>query len=183
MKEILRFTKKIKLCDSGCREWQAQIGNHGYGVFYAQNKCMLAHRYSYEATLNDIPAGYQIDHLCKNRKCVNPEHLEPVTQTENIARGNAGKYLKDKTHCRNGHEYAGENLLIVNNGKSRACRICVNKSRKKYRDAHKDKNIICNRDKIKCKYGHGYTESNTYIRKNGSRECRTCINNRTMKGN
>lgn len=121
---------RVVVTDSGCWEWQLHITWNGYGraarpKFLMTNRCRVieAHRLSYMAFKGDIPPGMHIDHLCSNRKCVNPEHLEPVTHLENVRRSAArGKYKKARTGCVRGH---GETAMIPNgkNGK-RTCGLC-----------------------------------------------------------
>jgi hypothetical protein len=86
-----------------------------------------AHRVAYEALIGPIPDGLQLDHLCRNRACVNPLHTEPVTQIENIRRGEAGvpsgSQQRAKTHCPQGHPYSQGNTYIRKNG-HRMCRTC-----------------------------------------------------------
>jgi hypothetical protein len=78
---------------------------------------------AYEWLVGPIPDGFQIDHLCRVRNCVAPDHLEAVTQQENLRRGEAGANNKIKTHCPHGHEYTPENTLVNRSG-SRVCVIC-----------------------------------------------------------
>lgn len=124
-----RFAEKIALTDSGCIEWIAGTHGVGYGLFYAgrtstaQTGRTAAHRWSYEYHVGPIPDGLEIDHLCRNRLCVNPEHLEPVTRQENLRRSH-GNHAK--THCPSGHPYAGHNLYVSPKG-SRFCRECRNR--------------------------------------------------------
>lgn len=120
-----RFADKIALTDTGCIEWTAGTAGAGYGFFFVGRKSRdetgrtYAHRWSYEYHVGPIPNGLEIDHLCRNRKCVNPDHLEPVTTQENLRRsdGNA-----NKTHCPAGHPYAGPNLRLYRG--ARLCKEC-----------------------------------------------------------
>jgi hypothetical protein len=111
-----------------CWLWTAFIKPNGYGQF-KQNG--FAHRYSYEFFVGPIPSGMEIDHLCKVTACVNPDHLEVVTRAENNRRSNSISALNmRKTHCKRGHPFSGDNLVIRAPGRSgrsgRGCRICIN---------------------------------------------------------
>lgn len=85
-KDIQRFMVKVKKTDN-CWEWTGHIMANRYGQFWCNGKMQLTHRISYELFKGDIPQGLHIDHLCRNRKCCNPDHLETVTNKENILRG------------------------------------------------------------------------------------------------
>lgn len=112
--------------NSGCWIWTGSITGPGYGTFCARkNLLMLAHRFSYVLHKGEIPAGLEIDHLCRVRCCVNPDHLEAVTHRENGLRGVSGAADNArKTHCVNGHELAGENLLVISTRPGRHCKAC-----------------------------------------------------------
>lgn len=120
-----RFWAKVDKSD-GCWVWTAGISSGGYGSFWLDGKNRRAHRVAYELTVGPVPQGLQLDHLCRNRRCVRPDHLEPVTCGENIRRGdtgkNSGRHNATKTHCPQGHPYEGGNP-IVSEGRRR-CREC-----------------------------------------------------------
>jgi len=117
----------------GCWLWTASKDRKGYGKFKMAGRVHRAHRVSYEMHVGPIPDGLELDHLCRNRMCVNPDHLEPVTTQENLLRGDTiAACNAAKTHCPQGHEYAGDNLYIDKRGR-RFCRTCAReRDRKRY---------------------------------------------------
>lgn len=120
-----RLLAKVHQCPlTGCWEWTAYRSQKGYGQTSYLGKNWPAHRLVYALLAGPIPEGMQLDHLCRNRGCVNPAHLEPVTNRVNTARGNAGKHMAAKTHCPAGHPYAGDNLYLHSDGR-RSCRTCA----------------------------------------------------------
>ena len=136
--DIERFIDKLQLLDSGCWEWTACKDKDGYGVFSIRInsgrgfKNVKAHRFSYEYFVGTIPDGLEIDHLCRNRSCVNPSHMESVTNAENNRRGiSPSAQNKRKTHCVHGHEFSEENTIFYKRG--RACKACRSDVKKKYR--------------------------------------------------
>ena len=121
-----RFAEKIALAENGCIEWIAGTNGPGYGTFAAGDGLfVLAHRWSYEYHIAPIPTGLEIDHLCANRRCVNPEHMEVVTRHQNLMRSTGiSARNATKTHCPAGHPYAGDNLSIVRTTGARICITC-----------------------------------------------------------
>jgi len=113
-----RFWAKVQK-GPGCWEWQGCLAR-GYGQLWGTTKILLAHRFSYELLIGPIPEGLTIDHLCRNCRCVNPAHLEPVTLAENIRRGEPWNVRK--THCPSGHPYDEVNTRHSNG--RRKCRAC-----------------------------------------------------------
>ncbi len=127
-----RFWSKVDKTTSTCWLWTACISGGGYGVFKLDRK-QYAHRLAYEWLVGPIPEGLQLDHLCRVRHCVNPEHLEPVTTQENIRRGLGSSFNSLKTHCPRGHPYAGDNLYIQPGNGKRKCRTCGRENAHIYR--------------------------------------------------
>lgn len=118
-----KFWTKIKITNF-CWEWTGGK-RKGYGLFGLDGKSKSAHRYSYELFKGDIEKGMTIDHLCRNRACVNPNHLESVTNKENVLRGFGLTAINArKTHCLRGHILSGENLYVHKNN-YRACKQCM----------------------------------------------------------
>jgi hypothetical protein len=123
-----RFMDKVSPePNSGCWLWLGAVKNNGYGVIGMGGKIHHAHRVSYEREHGPIPAGLSIDHLCRTRSCVNPQHLEAVSQGENVRRGECGSVnaarQTAKAECPQGHPYSGNNL-IINRAGARECRTC-----------------------------------------------------------
>ena len=120
--------KFTECCNTGCWLWFGSTNVHGYGEIRFNGKLHRVHRIMYEIYKHKIPDNLCIDHLCRNRHCVNPEHLECVSLQENIKRGEAGINSRSKVHCPKGHPYD-----MFDNRKIRCCSICREAARIKYR--------------------------------------------------
>lgn len=107
---------------TGCWLWTAATIQKGYGQFWYDGKLQYAHRIAYELLVGPIPNGLQLDHLCRVRNCVNPEHLEPVTNQENCRRGETGAHNGIKTHCPHGHPY--DEINTYRHRGERRCKGC-----------------------------------------------------------
>lgn len=131
-----RFWSKVrKGSPTECWEWQAAvqaIGRKGYGVIRVAKRNILAHRLAYELTIGPIPEGLQLDHLCRNPRCVNPAHLEPVTNWENGRRGISPPAQHARaTHCLLGHPFDEANTYWTPRH-TRGCRTCRKRQRAEY---------------------------------------------------
>lgn len=125
-----------KIDKSGdCWLWTGAVQSRGYGNFRSK----LAHRVAYEKYVGEIPKGLTLDHLCRNRLCVNPDHLEPVTQYRNNMRGQSpAAKNKQKTHCSNGHLLSDDNVWLVKSKDCvrRKCKQCDAMYKQRKREAN-----------------------------------------------
>ena len=111
--------------NSGCWLWTGGVSNVGYGKFSLDGRTVPAHRAAWALLVGEIAAGLDIDHRCRNRCCVNPAHLEPVTRRENLLRSKGTwASLSLRTHCKNGHPFTPENTAARSDGHGRRCLAC-----------------------------------------------------------
>lgn len=168
-----RFDEKyIPEPNSGCWLWTGSLNSDGYGNIglSRSRRTEKAYRISYERYKGPIPDHLEIDHKCRVRSCVNPDHLRVVTHKENM--GNAVYALSLRTHCPRGHPYDEGNTYIRKDG-ARSCRACN-------RERHRRKRGSVayghwNRGKTHCIRGHEFTPENTRVSRAGKRQCRHCV--------
>jgi len=173
-KDLARFFAKIRPLSNGCWEWTAYKTKRllqtvagdwrvdgGYGMFWLNGTNVCAHAAAYVHCIGAVPEGLELDHLCRNRACVNPTHLEPVTHSVNMRRGQ---------HAASYSEITKQRVSAAKRGKTRP-----------WTDEWRARLLahnIAKGQRTHCKYGHEYDEANTYWRteSNGrkSRMCRTC---------
>jgi hypothetical protein len=111
-----RFWPRVEKTET-CWNWTGRKQGSGYGAIELDRRSLLAHRVAFELTVGPIPEGLTLDHLCMNKLCVNPAHLEPVTASENVKR-----WARSVTHCPQGHEYTAENTRTYRG--RRSCITC-----------------------------------------------------------
>lgn len=132
----VRFWKGFAVQKDGCWIWKG-VKPGAYGRLWEGKTRVLVHRFSYEIHKGPVPEGLEIDHLCRERRCVNPDHLEAVTQRVNILRGMGTPAQNARlTMCRKGHPLSGENLYLYPNGRRR-CRTCQRAGQERFRRAHR----------------------------------------------
>lgn len=129
---LTRFEKFISKDQStGCWNWDGCLNQKGYDMFNINNHAYMSHRVAYTKFKNKIAAGKVLDHKCRNRKCVNPDHLREVSPKINALENSLGASAinNNRTHCKKGHEFTKENtrITLVKTGKGvmRQCRACA----------------------------------------------------------
>lgn len=166
-KYIERFLNRIQVSENRCWLWTSTLNNKGYARLGMYKRLVLVHRWTYILFKGVIPANLELDHLCRNPRCINPNHLEPVTHQENNLRGNTQSAIHaKKTHCPQGHPYDEENTHIDKRGR-RECRVCKREKARTY-------NELLTLKRTHCPQGHLYDSENTGIRKSGTRYCKKC---------
>lgn len=143
---IERFLNKISVSkinfynNTPCWEWIGTKIVAGYGIIIINCKHIRTHRFIYEYYYGEINLNLEIDHLCRNKICSNPNHLEQVTHKENSLRGIGPTAINSrKTHCKRGHEFTTQNTFIYKNNPRRGCRKCMTKQSLEYRQNNIEK--------------------------------------------
>jgi hypothetical protein len=132
-----RFWEKVdKNGPNGCWQWTGAPSKHGrgYGMFQMGKTNRYAHRCALAFLGYLLLPGLEVDHVCNNTMCVNPEHLEQVTHRENLRR-----WAARITHCPQGHEYTEENTVWSKDRVERKCRLCKNEATRRYRRTQSDR--------------------------------------------
>jgi hypothetical protein len=133
-KRVLVFWSRVEK-QGECLIWTRYCNEKGYPYFYDGKRMRRAHIVAYELMIGSVPEGLELDHLCRVRHCVNPDHLEAVTHRVNMLRSESpqltGIINRSKTHCNYGHPFSGDNLYILKGG-GRQCKICKSRRMKEY---------------------------------------------------
>jgi hypothetical protein len=172
-REAVCFTRGLFL---PCWVYTGALDPEGYSrVWVGNGKTTSSHRAAYLELIGPVPEGLEPDHLCRNRACWNPWHLDIVTHAINVQRGQAGEALRlaaaKATHCPNGHPY-GDDARGDKNG-WRRCPTC-NRARSR-RHIEKTRGPARGRPtKTHCPQGHPYNDENTYVSPSGKKNCRAC---------
>lgn len=173
-----RLKEKSAAMPNGCIRWTGFVHPSGYGLLDIGGRSVRAHRAAYEEFVGPIPDGAELDHTCHNRdqecagggdclhrRCINPDHLEPVTRRQNQERSRHTK--TGRVECSKGHPLTPENLFIRADGR-RFCKKC---SQSRYHELTSAPPAEAIREF--CRNGHAMTEANTYVRGKLT-ICRTC---------
>lgn len=204
MHTLKRFLERVRQGPDGCWLWAGGTRSNGYGTFAVKREDRwtqtTAHRIAYELFVGDIPLGFEVDHLCRVRGCVRPDHLEAVSVAENRRRRDAGyppsvardtrpippipeppptpaqRPTRDPNVCRNGHDRRV--VGTVSNGRGRTCAQCRADQQARRRTGGR------HGTETHCPHGHPYEGDNLVVRVTStgsrSRECRTCVRARNL---
>lgn len=188
----IRFWRHVRKSD-GCWEWTGSRNDSGYGIIAGDlgpdgrrypSRSMRAHRVSLTLHGIELIPDLVVDHICRNRACVRPDHLRQVTNSINSIENNVSPTAINaaKTHCARGHFYTKENTYfhIVGGRSWRQCMDCRRYRRRLNRGVPFPSGAP-REPKTHCKQGHEFTQANTYIRKTGGRICVTCTYERKRK--
>lgn len=180
-RDLARFYRKVPERPGGeCWPWRGTMFDTGYGAFSLQGRNRGAHRVSYQIHRGEIPAGLVLDHLCRTRSCVNPEHLEPVRQGENVRRGESPSAQAQRAGTCSAGLHDMTDVYVKPDG-MRQCRPCqIQRARQRRRDAGLKGNH--ERAKTHCPSGHEYAGDNLYVvPSSGHRQCKACRRARQLK--
>lgn len=155
-----------------CWIWTGAKVSEGYGSFRIGRDTVSAHLF----LVGRPTEGLERDHLCRVRACIRPSHLELVPHLVNVQRGDAGKRMREQTHCIHGHPFDEKNTRVNPDGK-RDCKTCNRIAyRRKSDEEGRPRLGEWKRNLTHCKHGHAFDEANTILRPEGGRKCRTCSN-------
>lgn len=146
--EVLDLLTKYTISPSGCWLWTGTALSHGYAIVSRQQQHYRLHKVAYEQKFGRVPRGLVLDHLCRVRHCINPDHLEAVTDRVNLLRG-VGPSAQNakKTHCPYGHEYTPENTYIApSKPTERDCRECIKRRERFHRKEKRQRYRTLRRD-------------------------------------